>query len=49
LMGALSGVEMALSVAGVPYRAGGAQAAMAILERRDDKNAMTSQRLATVG
>jgi alanine-glyoxylate transaminase/serine-glyoxylate transaminase/serine-pyruvate transaminase len=49
LMGALSGVEMALSVAGVPYRAGGAQAAMAILEGRDDKNAMTSQRLATVG
>ncbi len=31
LMGTLSGVEMGLQLAGVPHRAGGAQAAMAVL------------------
>ena len=32
LMGALSGVELGLSAAGVPHRAGGVAAAMAYLE-----------------
>ena len=31
IIGALGGVEMALSLAGVPHRAGGVQAAMAYL------------------
>ncbi|WP_158815736.1 alanine--glyoxylate aminotransferase family protein [Methylocapsa sp. S129] len=39
LMGALTGVEMGLSAAGVPHRAGGVQAAMAELEGRDEANA----------
>jgi alanine-glyoxylate transaminase / serine-glyoxylate transaminase / serine-pyruvate transaminase len=39
LMGALSGVEMGLSLAGVPHRAGGAAAAMADLEARGSANA----------
>jgi len=39
LMAALTGVEMGLSVAGVPHRAGGAAAAMTVLEGRDDTNA----------
>jgi alanine-glyoxylate transaminase / serine-glyoxylate transaminase / serine-pyruvate transaminase len=39
LMGALSGVEMGLSVAGVPHRAGGVAAAMTVLEERSRANA----------
>jgi len=39
LMAALTGVEMGLSVAGVPHRAGGAAAAMTVLEGRDETNA----------
>lgn len=40
LMGTLAGVEMGLEVAGVPYRAGGVQAAMNYLSRRsgDEEN-----------
>ena len=36
LMGALSGVEMGLSAAGVPHRAGGVDAAMQSLDERTD-------------
>ncbi len=39
LMGALTGVEMGLSAAGVPHRAGGVAAAMAVLDDRDGANA----------
>jgi alanine-glyoxylate transaminase/serine-glyoxylate transaminase/serine-pyruvate transaminase len=39
LMGALSGVEMGLSAAGVPHRAGGVDAAMQVLDERTDANA----------
>jgi alanine-glyoxylate transaminase / serine-glyoxylate transaminase / serine-pyruvate transaminase len=39
LMGALSGVEMGLSAAGVPHRAGGVDAAMQVLDERSDTNA----------
>jgi alanine-glyoxylate transaminase/serine-glyoxylate transaminase/serine-pyruvate transaminase len=39
LMGALSGVEMGLSAAGVPHRSGGVAAAMALLEDRSESNA----------
>jgi alanine-glyoxylate transaminase / serine-glyoxylate transaminase / serine-pyruvate transaminase len=39
LMGALTGVEMGLAVAGVPHRAGGVAAAMAELEARGRANA----------
>ena len=39
LLSALTGVEMGLSVAGVPHRAGGVSAAMTVLEGRDDANA----------
>jgi alanine-glyoxylate transaminase/serine-glyoxylate transaminase/serine-pyruvate transaminase len=38
LMGALAGVEMGLSVAGVPHRAGGVAAAMTLLEERSEAN-----------
>ncbi|MBX9711150.1 MAG: alanine--glyoxylate aminotransferase family protein [Xanthobacteraceae bacterium] len=38
LMGALTGVEMGLSVAGVPHRAGGVNAAMELLEERSKTN-----------
>jgi alanine-glyoxylate transaminase/serine-glyoxylate transaminase/serine-pyruvate transaminase len=38
LLGALTGVEMGLSVAGVPYRAGGVTAAMNYLEGRAETN-----------
>ena len=38
LMGALTGVEMGLSLAGVPHRAGGVAAAMTVLEERDVSN-----------
>ena len=38
LMGALSGVEMGLSAAGVPHRAGGVTAAMKYLEGRAEAN-----------
>ncbi|MEJ0092398.1 MAG: alanine--glyoxylate aminotransferase family protein [Methylocella sp.] len=41
LMGALSGVEMGLSAAGVPHRAGGVLAAMAVLEDRGDSNSFS--------
>jgi alanine-glyoxylate transaminase / serine-glyoxylate transaminase / serine-pyruvate transaminase len=39
LMGALSGVEMGLSAAGVPHRAGGVDAAMESLEEPMKSNA----------
>ena len=39
LLGALTGVEMGLSVAGVPHRSGGVEAAMRLLEQRDQRNA----------
>jgi alanine-glyoxylate transaminase/serine-glyoxylate transaminase/serine-pyruvate transaminase len=39
LLGALSGVEMGLTAAGVPHRAGGVDAAMKSLEDADKKNA----------
>ena len=39
LMGALSGVEMGLTAAGVPHRAGGVDAAMKSLEDADKSNA----------
>jgi alanine-glyoxylate transaminase / serine-glyoxylate transaminase / serine-pyruvate transaminase len=39
LIAALAGVEMGLSTAGAPHRAGGVAAAMAELERRDRTNA----------
>lgn len=39
LIGALSGVEMGLSAAGVPHRSGGVQAAMASLEGAKTQNA----------
>ena len=45
LMGALTGVEMGLSAAGVPHRAGGVAAAMAVLDDRDGAN--TTPRLKT--
>jgi alanine-glyoxylate transaminase/serine-glyoxylate transaminase/serine-pyruvate transaminase len=38
LMGALSGVEMGLSAAGVPHRAGGVEAAMKVLDERTETN-----------
>jgi alanine-glyoxylate transaminase / serine-glyoxylate transaminase / serine-pyruvate transaminase len=38
LLGALTGVEMGLSVAGVPHRAGGVDAAMKVLEQRSQIN-----------
>jgi alanine-glyoxylate transaminase/serine-glyoxylate transaminase/serine-pyruvate transaminase len=38
LLGALTGVEMGFSVAGVPHRAGGVTAAMAVLEERTQSN-----------
>jgi alanine-glyoxylate transaminase/serine-glyoxylate transaminase/serine-pyruvate transaminase len=38
LLGALSGVELGLSVAGVPHRAGGVDAAMKLLEDRTKAN-----------
>jgi alanine-glyoxylate transaminase/serine-glyoxylate transaminase/serine-pyruvate transaminase len=40
-MGALSGVEMGLSVAGVPHRAGGVEAAMQSLEAPTQSNSPT--------
>lgn len=39
LMGALSGVEMGFAAAGVPYRAGGVDAAMKLLEQPPQGNA----------
>jgi alanine-glyoxylate transaminase/serine-glyoxylate transaminase/serine-pyruvate transaminase len=39
LLGALTGVEMGLSVAGIPHRAGGVDAAMKLLEERGKSNA----------
>ena len=39
LMGALSGVEMGLAVAGVPHRAGGVEAALKLLEGQTETNA----------
>jgi alanine-glyoxylate transaminase / serine-glyoxylate transaminase / serine-pyruvate transaminase len=42
LMGALSGVEMGLSAAGVPHRSGGVEAAMGVLEERTETNAPAS-------
>jgi alanine-glyoxylate transaminase/serine-glyoxylate transaminase/serine-pyruvate transaminase len=40
LIGALGGVEMGLSMAGVPFRAGGVQAAMCALEEDRPGNAL---------
>jgi alanine-glyoxylate transaminase/serine-glyoxylate transaminase/serine-pyruvate transaminase len=40
LLAALTGVEMGLSVAGVPHRAGGVDAAMELLEQRNQGNAL---------
>jgi alanine-glyoxylate transaminase/serine-glyoxylate transaminase/serine-pyruvate transaminase len=39
LMGTLSGVEMGLQVAGVPYEPGGVLAAMAVLTGQDKRSA----------
>src|ERR1700741_5167760 len=39
LIGALTGVEMGFSLAGVPHRAGGVEAAMNLLEERTTSNA----------
>jgi alanine-glyoxylate transaminase/serine-glyoxylate transaminase/serine-pyruvate transaminase len=36
LMGALSGIEMGLSLAGIPHQAGGVMAAMAFLKQAGD-------------
>jgi alanine-glyoxylate transaminase/serine-glyoxylate transaminase/serine-pyruvate transaminase len=47
LLGALTGVEMGLSVAGVPHRAGGVAAAMTFLEGRSKSN--TPAHLKVVG
>ncbi len=38
LLAALTGVEMGLSAAGVPHRAGGVDAAMSYLEQRSQSN-----------
>ena len=38
LLAALTGVEMGLSVAGIPHRAGGVDAAMKYLEQRPQGN-----------
>jgi alanine-glyoxylate transaminase/serine-glyoxylate transaminase/serine-pyruvate transaminase len=46
LMAALAGVEMGLSAAGVPHRAGGAAAAMAELEGRRQTNISPPQKIA---
>ncbi len=43
LLGALSGVEMGLSAAGVPHRSGGVDAAMKSLEERPEGNAPVSR------
>src|ERR1700730_10742697 len=45
LLGALSGVEMGLSLAGVPHRAGGVAAAMTLLEERTHSNASAHLRV----
>jgi len=42
LLGALTGIEMGLSAAGVPHRAGGVDAAMKVLEQRGPTNAPAS-------
>ncbi len=47
LLAALTGVEMGLSIAGVPYRAGGVDAAMKFLEQRTPSN--SSPHLKVVG
>jgi alanine-glyoxylate transaminase/serine-glyoxylate transaminase/serine-pyruvate transaminase len=46
-MGALSGVEMGLSAAGVPHRAGGVAAAMAFLDERTQSNASAHLKMAS--
>jgi alanine-glyoxylate transaminase/serine-glyoxylate transaminase/serine-pyruvate transaminase len=45
LMAALTGVEMGLSVAGVPHRAGGVAAAMALLEQRTEANSQAQLKI----
>ena len=45
LLGALTGVEMGLSAAGVPHRAGGVAAAMSYLEGRTETNNPTPLRV----
>jgi len=45
LMGALTGVEMGLTAAGVPHRSGGVAAAMAVLEARDGANSAVFARV----
>jgi len=47
LLAALTGVEMGLSVAGVPHRSGGVDAAMSFLEQRTQSN--TAAHLKIVG
>src|SRR2546429_400824 len=49
LLGALTGVEMGLSVAGVPHRAGGVAAAMSYLEGRTETNNPTPLKVVGVG
>jgi alanine-glyoxylate transaminase/serine-glyoxylate transaminase/serine-pyruvate transaminase len=46
LMGALAGVEMGLSAAGTPHRAGGMAAAMGALSQQGDVNEPSSLRSA---
>jgi alanine-glyoxylate transaminase / serine-glyoxylate transaminase / serine-pyruvate transaminase len=46
LMGALAGVEMGLSAAGIPHRAGGVGAAMIELEAHDGSNTAAARELA---
>ena len=48
LLGALTGVEMGLSVAGVPHRAGGVAAAMSYLEGPTETNNPTSLKVVGV-
>src|ERR1700760_2311779 len=47
LMGALSGVEMGLSAAGVPHRAGGVDAAMKALEEPTESNSPAHLKVVT--
>ena len=47
LMGALSGVEMGLSAAGVPHRAGGVDAAMKSLEGPTESNSPAHLKVVT--
>jgi len=46
LCAALTGVEMGLSVAGIPHRSGGVDAAMKLLEQRTPSNSAAQQKVA---